>query len=95
MLAELPGSDDCRYRSLNGTALDTGLFTGGVPPVAAVQSARAAVWRQDFGPGKGHSVKRPGKSHVGLKMKRQQKLGKRAAFRADPAFAKPEIYEKA
>jgi len=28
-------------------------------------------------------------------MKRQEKLGKSAAFRADPAFAKPEIYEKA
>ena len=61
-------------------------------PAAAIQSLKATVWRPSCGPATCTAPK-AGKKCCMPEIERQQELGKEVVFRADAAFAKPEIYE--
>jgi Transposase DDE domain group 1 len=53
---------------------------------------KATAWRQKLRPGNVHSAD-DWEELLLPEIERQQKLGKEVVFRADAAFAKPEIYE--
>ena len=83
---------DPRVRRAGSRVLTTGTSSPPVFTLCCCSMRRVIVWRPSCGPAT-YTAPRAGKSSLLPEIERQQQMGKEVAFRADAAFAKPEVYE--
>ena len=84
---EIPVYGEQEHSAYNGHFESTCYHT-----VASVQWRRAIVWRPSSVLAMS-TARRDGEEFLLPEIERQQLMGKEVAFRADAAFAKPEVYE--